>query len=89
MADALEITARDGLPLTWEKLSNNLTGLCTGSVGYVDDITGEGQPLPTATVWIQPGVQRPSSTPSPVLSQTPTPKLTLTPLPTQPVYPGP
>ena len=89
MADALEITARNGLPLTWEKLSKNLTGLCAGSVGYVNDITGEGQPLPTATVWIQPGVQRPSSTPSPILSQTPAPKQTRTPLPTQPVYPGP
>lgn len=89
MADALELTARDGLPLTWEKLKKNLTGLCAGSVDYVNDISGEGAPLPTATVWIQPGAPRPTSTPAPQLSQTPTPARTPSPVPTQPVYPGP
>ena len=89
MADALQETAKTGYPLKWENLTKNLKGICVGSVDYVNDISGESMPTLTPTVWIQPGTQRSTGTPTPVIISTPTIVKTPSPQPTQPAYPGP
>ncbi len=87
MADALEKTRSDGKELTWANLSTRLEGFCTKAVDYVDDITQEMAPTPTATSWVQFGATPEPRTPTPVVARTAT--RTATPEATLPVYPKP
>lgn len=45
LAEAVSVAfALDGLPLTWEKVSPHLLGVCSGAVGYVNDISRQRSP---------------------------------------------
>lgn len=87
MADALEKTRSDGKELTWENLGPRLEGFCTKAVDYVNDITSELSPTPTATSWVQFGATPLPRTPTPPVPRTPT--RTTTPEATLPIYPKP